>query len=326
MKRPTLSVVIPNYNHAKFLPAALAAVGTQSVPADEIIVVDDASTDNSLEVLAGLARQYPTLKVYRNPVNLGVAGAVNKGLEMATGDFIALEGADDEVMPGFFEKSLAVLAEHPEAGLSAGICRMFDTDSNLSYNFGLHISEKPCYLPPEKVAELVRQDRFLVFCNAMLWRRDALARAGNYHVPLRWHTDWWPLFALAFRHGVCFVPEVLAEFRSKPSSFSNKGKKKFKVQVGILRYALDLLDRPENQDIAPLFRSSGVLAPFGKEMLWLIVSHRRYWKYLNPTYLRLGLWWTIRIEAKKFLPKSIARLYYKLAGVSAENSPSNHPA
>jgi len=326
MKRPTLSVVIPNYNHAKFLPACLAAVASQSVPADEIIVVDDASTDNSLEVLEGLARQYPTLKVFRNPKNLGVAGAVNHGLEVATGEFIALEGADDEVMPGFFEKSLAVLAEHPGAGLSTGICRMFDTDSNLGYNFGLHISDKPCFLPPEKVAELVRQDRFLVFCNAMLWRREALAKAGNYHVPLRWHTDWWPLFALAFRHGVCFVPEVLAEFRSKPSSFSNTGKKKFKAQVEILRYALDLIDRPGNEDVAPLFRRSGVLAPFGKEMLWLIFTHRRYWKFINPTYVRLTLWWTLRIEAKKFLPRSVARLYYKMAGVSAEPSPDHPPA
>jgi len=319
MKRPSLSVVMPNYNHAKFLPISLAALAMQSIPADEIIVIDDASTDNSLEVLEDLARQYPSLKVLRNPVNLGVAGAVNRGLEVATGDFICLEGADDEVRPGFFEKSLRLLAEHPQAGLSAGICRMIDMDSNLSYDFGLHISTVPCYLPPEKIVQLVRQDRFLVFCNAVLWRRDALFRAGNYHVPLRWHTDWFPLFAIAFRHGICFVPEVLAEFRSLPSSFSNRGKKKLKPQLAILRYALDLLDRPENQDIAPLFRRSGVLAPFGKEMLWLIFFHPRYWKNLNPTYLRLALWWTLRIEAKKVLPRFLARFYYKLAGVGADS-------
>lgn len=319
MKRPSLSVVMPNYNHAKFLPISLAALAQQSVLADEIIVVDDASTDNSLEVLEDLARQYPLLKVYRNPVNLGVAGAVNRGLDLASGDFIGLQGADDEAMPGFFERSLAILAEHPEAGLSAGICRMFDTDSNLSYNFGLHISNEPCYLPPQKIVELVRQDRFLVFGNAMLWRRDALFRAGKYHEPLRWHTDWFPLFAIAFRHGVCFVPEVVAEFRSKPSSVSNTGKRKLKLQLEVLRYALDLLERPENQDIAPLFRQSGVLAPFGKEMLWLIFTHRRYWKNVNSTYLRLAIWWTLRIEAKKILPRSVARLYYKMAGVSAES-------
>jgi glycosyltransferase involved in cell wall biosynthesis len=310
---------MPNYNHAKFLPASLAALARQSIPADEILVIDDASTDNSLEVLEGLARQYPLLKVYRNPVNLGVAGAVNRGLEAASGDFICLEGADDEVQPGFFEKTLRLLAEYPQAGLCTGLCRMTDMESHLSYNFGGHIATAPCYLPPRKIVELVRQDRFLVFGTAMLWRRDALLRAGKYHAPLRWHSDWFPMFALAFRHGICFVPEVLGEFRSNPSSLSNRGKKKLRVQLDVLRYALDLLDRPENQDIAPLFRQSGALAPFGKEMLWLVLSRRRYWKNINLTFLRLSLWWTCRIEAKKILPRSAARLYYKLAGVAAES-------
>ena len=319
MKCPSLSVVMPNYNHSRFLPISLAAIAKQSIPADEIIVIDDASTDNSLEVLEGLARQYPSLKVLRNPVNLGVAGAVNRALEAATGDFICLEGADDEVMPGFFEKTVPFLAGHPDAGLCAGICRMIDMDSNLSYDFGRNIASVPCFLTPQQVVQLVRQDRFLVFATAVVWRRDALLRAGNYHAPLRWHSDWFPMFALAFRHGMCFVPEVLGEFRSHPSSLSNRGKKKLEIQLEILRYALDLLDQTDNQDIAPLFRQSGALASFGKEMLWLIFSHRKYWKNINPTYLRLALWWTLRIEAKKILPRSVARLYYKMAGVSAES-------
>jgi len=317
MKLPSLSVIVPNYNHSRYLPACLRAIATQSVPADEIIVVDDASTDNSVEVLEGLARQYPSLRVYRNPVNQGFMGTVNRGVDLARGEFVCLPGADDELMPGCFEKSLCLLAGHPQAGLCAAICRMVDTDSRLSYNFGLHITNVPCYLPPQKVVQLVRQDRFLVFATAVVWRREAFVQAGKYQVPLRWHCDWFALFAIAFRHGMCFVPEVLGEFRVVPSSVSNRGKKKLKVQLEVLRHALDLLDLPENQDVAPLFRQSGALAPFGKEMLWLNFSRRKYWKNLNPTYLRLALWWTLRIEAKKILPRSVARLYYKLAGVSA---------
>jgi hypothetical protein len=54
-------------------------------------------------------------------------------------------------------------------------------------------------------------------------------------------------------------------------------------------------------------------------MLWLVLTRRRYWKNINPTFLRQSLWWTCRIEAKKVLPRSVARLYYKLAGVGAES-------
>jgi len=319
MKLPSLSVIVPNYNHSRHLPACLRAIATQSVPADEIIVVDDASTDNSVEVLESLALQYPSLKIYRNPVNQGFMGTVNRGVDLARGQFICAPGADDEIMPGLFEKSLRLLAEYPQAGSSAAICRIFDMKSGLSYNFGVAISSQPCYLSPQKIVELARQGRLLIFSSTMLWRRDAFLKAGKYHVPLRWHCDWFAMFALAFRHGLCFVPEVLGEFRLDPSSVSNRGKSKLKVQLEVLRYALDLLDRPENQDIAPLFRQSGALAPFGKEMLWLVLTRRRYWKNINPTFLRQSLWWTCRIEAKKILPRSAARLYYKLAGVGAES-------
>ncbi len=317
MKLPSLSVVVPNYNHSKHLPNCLAAIANQSIPAQEIIVVDDASTDNSLEVLDGLARQYPALRIHRNELNQGFIGAVNKGLDFATGEFVTIPGADDEVMPGLFEKSLRLLAENPQAGLCATICRLRDLKSGLAYNFGAHISDQPAYLPPEKMLDLARQGRLLVFGTTMLWRREALLRAGKYLPGLKWHCDWFVMFSIGFRHGMCFVPEVLGEFRVEPSSVSNRGKRKRDAQKEVLRYALELLDRPENQDIAPLFRRGGILSPFGKEMLWLILSDRRHWKNLNPLYVRQALWWIIRIEAKKVLPDSIARLYYKLAGVGS---------
>jgi glycosyltransferase involved in cell wall biosynthesis len=319
MKLPSLSVIVPNYNHARHLPACLRAIATQSAPPDEIIVIDDASTDNSVEVLEGLARQYPLVKIYRNAVNQGAMRTVNRGIDLAGGEFVCLPGADDEIMPGLFEKSLRLLAEHPQAGLCATVCRMRDLQSQLSYDFGVAISSQPCFLPPLEIVELARQGRLLLFGTSMLWRREALVAAGKYQMLLRWHCDWFAMFALAFRHGLCFVPEVLGEFRKDPSSLSNSGMKKIRVQLEVLRGALDLLDRPENQDVAPLFRRSGILAPFGKEMLWLVLAHRRYWKNINPTFLRQSLWWTLRIEVKKILPRFAARLYFKLSGVSAES-------
>jgi glycosyltransferase involved in cell wall biosynthesis len=318
MKLPSLSVVVPNYNHAKYLPNCLAAIANQSVPAKEIIVVDDASTDNSVAVLETLARQYPTLRLYRNEVNLGFMGAVNRGLDFATGDFVTIPAADDQVMPGLFEKSLHLLAEHPQAGLCATICRLRDLQSGLAYNFGVHVCDQPCYLSPQKMLELARQGRLLVFGTTMMWRRDALLRAGKYLAGLKWHCDWFVMFSIGFRHGMCFVPEVLGEFRVESSSVSGRGMRNRDAQREVLRYALELLEEPQNQDIAPFFRRSAILAPFGKEMLWLILTHRRYWKNLNPIYLRQALWWTVRIEAKKVLPHSLARLYYKLSGVVGE--------
>src|SRR5882762_8012778 len=115
MARPTLSVIVPNYNHAQYLPVCLPAILNQSVPALEVIVVDDASTDNSVEVLKAFAQKYSSLRFYRNDQNRGVNYNLNFGLSVAKGDFVFFPGADDEVMPGLFEKSLTLLQQYPKA-------------------------------------------------------------------------------------------------------------------------------------------------------------------------------------------------------------------
>lgn len=314
MTEPTLSVVIPNYNHGKYLAGCLEAILAQSRPAQEVIVVDDGSTDNSVEILEGLARQHPTLKVFRNEVNRGALYTINRGIDLAKGDFLSLAAADDQVMPGFFEKSMALLARHPHAGLSATTCRFRDMESGLVYHLGSTVSKEPCFLPPDQVVEACRSGKLIVFTSTMILRREALIQAGKYLPELRWHGDWFAYFVVACRHGVCIVPEVLAEFRVFSSGFSKKGMRNTKDQMAVLRKAVELLESDEYRDVAGRFREATLLAPFGKEMLRVLLSERRFWKYLTPVYLRQALWWTIRIEAKKVLPRFAVKLYFKMAG------------
>src|SRR5579871_3702368 len=129
MTVPTLSVVMINYNHGRYLPVSLGAILQQSLPATEIVFVDDCSTDNSMEVIEDFARRHPTIRVHRNEKNLGVVGACNRGLSLARGQYIYFAAADDEVLPGLFEKSLNLVAKHPEAALCCSIGRWHDVAS-----------------------------------------------------------------------------------------------------------------------------------------------------------------------------------------------------
>jgi len=112
---PTLSAVVPNYNHARYLGPALEALLSQSAPLAEIIVVDDASTDDSCALVERLAAGHPQLRLIRQPRNAGVNAALNRGLAEATGEYICFPAADDLVGVDFAGRSLTVLARHPEA-------------------------------------------------------------------------------------------------------------------------------------------------------------------------------------------------------------------
>src|SRR5947207_15375140 len=113
---PPLSVIVPNYNHAKYLPTCLTAILRQSLQPIEIIVLDDASTDNSLEVIRQFAAENPVIRLVQNENNLGVMPSLNKGVELSRGEYVYIPSADDEVVPGVVEKFMRLPVEHPEAG------------------------------------------------------------------------------------------------------------------------------------------------------------------------------------------------------------------
>src|SRR3954468_19523305 len=120
MPTADLSVFLANYNHARYLPRALDAVLSQSVRPREVIVLDDASTDDSPRILSEYAQQHDNVRVVRNDRNRGVVANYNRGIAMAQGKYLFLAAVDDYVVPGFFEKALAQLEANPQAGMCCG--------------------------------------------------------------------------------------------------------------------------------------------------------------------------------------------------------------
>jgi glycosyltransferase involved in cell wall biosynthesis len=286
----------------------------QSAPPQEIIVIDDASTDNSVEIAEPFTRQYPQIRLYRNEVNRGTNFTSNRGLDLATGEIVGVFSVDDDLLPGFFEKSLRLFAEHPQAGYCGTITEYTDMKTGATWYFGGRISAVPVFLTPEHMVELGRHDRLQIASCSMLARRACFLAAGKYLAELRWHSDWFISFVMGFRHGVCFVPEPLSKFFIHAHSYSSKGRGQTAAQMEVLRKILECLDEPQYADVAPYARSALALTHFGKEMLWLLVSNRRYWKHLSPRYFWNTFWWIGRVEARKLVPAKLANLFLELAG------------
>jgi len=98
---PLLSFIVINYNYGAFLRACVDSIMTQTYSATECIVVDNASTDNSQNILAYLAKRYRTLKIIRNTANIGQSAACRDALASAKGNYVAFIDADDYLLPDF---------------------------------------------------------------------------------------------------------------------------------------------------------------------------------------------------------------------------------
>jgi succinoglycan biosynthesis protein ExoO len=88
--RISISVILPNYNHAEELKTSLPAVLAQHLPPDEIVIIDDASVDHSISVIREFMAASPAIRLVRHERRLGVAAAVNRGLAEAQSDFVIL--------------------------------------------------------------------------------------------------------------------------------------------------------------------------------------------------------------------------------------------
>jgi glycosyltransferase involved in cell wall biosynthesis len=112
---PTVSTIIPNYNNARFVEECVASIAAQDYPNIEIIVADDASTDDSREVLRRLTRRYPSLRVIYQEVNVGITRNRKDALAAATGEYINYLDSDDYIQnPSKLSEEMRWLRYHED--------------------------------------------------------------------------------------------------------------------------------------------------------------------------------------------------------------------
>lgn len=121
--QPLVSVVIPNWNGAHFLPGCLDSLRRQDYAPLEILVADNASSDGSRDLLAA---QYTDVRLVALPENRGFTGACNAGMTAARGEIVVLLNNDTEADPGWVSAIVDTFARHPEAGLVASKMLLFD--------------------------------------------------------------------------------------------------------------------------------------------------------------------------------------------------------
>jgi glycosyltransferase involved in cell wall biosynthesis len=183
-----VSVAVPNYNYAKYMPERLGSIFQQTYPVQEILVLDDCSRDDSLEVIPQVAKD--ARRVIRMIVNETNSGSVfvqwRRAAEEAQGEFVWIAEADDLSDPDFLHRMTSLMADDPNVKLAFSDSRTIHGDGSPQWDSykGYYASVEPGALSRTDVfaaEDFVR--RFLAVKNlilnvsAVVWRRDALLQA-----------------------------------------------------------------------------------------------------------------------------------------------------
>jgi glycosyltransferase involved in cell wall biosynthesis len=214
-----VSVVIPAYNAARFLPEAIESIRRQSRAVHQIIVVDDGSKDDTAQVVAGLGPDV----TYVHQTNAGVSAARNRGIQEATGDIVAFLDADDRWLPGKVEKQLAVFERNPQTGL-VGTDRS-DVDANDQVLLDSLFRKQGLYdefveLDGRPMADAFSRlilVNFLPTSSVMVSKR-VLAAVGGFETTIRYGEDLELWARIAARYPLVCLPDVLVLYRLHDSN------------------------------------------------------------------------------------------------------------
>jgi len=268
---PRLTIITPNYNHGHLVADAIQSVAQQTRPALEHIVVDDASTDNSVDVLRSMERDNPHLRVFTSVRNGGPIAACGRALAEARGELVMWLAADDVLLPGALASLLRVFDANPDAVLVTGDVRFVSVSNGSTWTRRYSLAAEPRYYSPAALVANQRKSVSMINGAATVVRRDAAIQGGIHETGLRWLIDWFAFNTVAYRYGLWYVPQVVHEFRLTPGSYSSKSRD-WAVQVQVLDRVFELLDSPDYSDVRACFRDSGVLSYMPKLAAYMLRS------------------------------------------------------
>lgn len=208
---PLVSVIIPVYNGELTITSTLQSVLNQSFVDFEIIIINDGSTDSTLNIVSEI--QDSRLKTFSYS-NAGLAISRNRGFSHAIGDFIAFLDADDLWLEDKLQAQVTALKAHPEAGVAYTWTDYIDEDDNFLYPGDRVFFNGKVY------QELLLKN-FLDSGSNPLIRREALTAVGEFDPSINSAADWDMWLRLASRYPFVLVPKSLVLYRQPLNSMSS---------------------------------------------------------------------------------------------------------
>lgn len=209
MQNPKVSVAIISYNHAAYLPTTIESVLAQTYQDLEIIIVDDGSSDNSLEIACEYEAKDGRVKVFThlNKVNKGISATCNLAIEKSRGEYINLLGSDDAYYPYTVEEQAKYLDLHENVGIVCGKSQFMDKYGDLLPRILPETWDDENFI--EQMLESCR-----IAAPTVMVRRICYETVGNYETGLTF-SDWdmWLKILINTKWKVGFIDKLLALYR-----------------------------------------------------------------------------------------------------------------
>lgn len=223
MTWPSIGVIVPNYNDSRHLPRCLRSVLDQSDGPQELIIMDDHSTDDSVALIRSLIDGDGRAQLILNPVNLGTNKTIAEGLRLAHSDYVVCLAANDFLLPGIFTRARQALRRAPGAGLWSAMAWLVDEEDNpIRLHPSAVVSLADNYFSAEECAELAYRLGNWFTGTTAIYHRETLISIGGFNPRYGAPADLFAAFTISGMKGAVFTPEPFAAIRIHEGSYSSR--------------------------------------------------------------------------------------------------------
>ena len=206
---PLVSIIIPSYNHSKYITETIESILGQTYDNFELIVIDDGSQDNSIEIIEKLRLNNKFIFIKRE--NKGLCETLNEGINLSRGKYIAICASDDIYLKDKIKLQVDFLETNPNYALCYGKIISFDNDGNQKF-----INSKK-YKSGKLFLDLIKTN--FVPAVTQMYRKDIFDNIGGFDKDL-WIEDWDMLLRISYSYEIGFLDKYLAMYRNHGENMS----------------------------------------------------------------------------------------------------------
>lgn len=288
MNQPLLSVIVPNYNHARYLEQRLDSIFGQTYPNFEVIILDDKSTDNSLEVINRYTDNPHLSQIVVNETNSGSAFKQwDKGISLAKGEYVWIAESDDYCEPNMLEELINAINNHHDVVVAFSSYVMFSDDGYMSRSK----NGRTQYFNGLKFTKgwMTIENAIMNASGAIFKRESYYKLLSKEYMEYRGSGDWLFWCQIAVQGEVAYVRKNLTYFRISPSTVTAKNLVSGNAAIED-RKVIDYIDKTYHlsglqrkvSSIAMDKKYRGVNTWIVRKMFWLIETIRRHCGFLIP--------------------------------------------
>lgn len=211
MKKPKISVILPPYNGERYIAQSIQSVIDQTEKDWELIIVNDCSTDSTLEIASEFAKKDKRIKVISNKKNSKLPASLNEGFRNAKGEYLTWTSDDNYYKPDALKKLSDYLDEHPKTDLVSMAFDFVDENDKFMYSFESCFKYKRC------------QPGLLLQCNvgaAFMYRKTIADRVGEYDTYTFCAEDYDYWCRIALNGKIDYTPDNIYVYRMQPNSLT----------------------------------------------------------------------------------------------------------